>query len=355
MDPSADNSNFSLQSNRSSRRDFLKYAAMGLATAAAPRLVFCGETKPSTTDGMPVPVDGAHSFIVLPDTQVYAMSFPELFHAQTEWIVKNRKRYNIQFVLHAGDVVQHNNHPQWKLARAAMSRLDGNVPYAICLGNHDLGPKGSTKNRDSYFGNHFPLDFWKKQPTFGGVYDREPQKPDNSFHLFSTGDDRWLVLALEFAPRDDVLRWAGEVVAAYPNHQAILLTHAYLNKDGKRYDHTKKGQTAPPHHYPCFKSEAGCNDGQMMWEKLVSKHPNFAMVFCGHVCTAARLGSTGQNGNQVNQFLVDYQNHPNGGDSWLRLCQLADASPSQKIQSTDYAPKLGKRGAADNTNFCIDL
>ena len=90
--------------------------------------------------------DEDFSVVVLPDTQIYAWKYPELFHAQTRWIAESRAKYNIEYVLHVGDVVEHNNEKEWKIAREAFSLLDGKVPYAIALGNHDIGPKGILEN-----------------------------------------------------------------------------------------------------------------------------------------------------------------------------------------------------------------
>ncbi len=345
------------------RRDFLKFSAAGIASLAAPRLVFSGETRHESVDGMPQVVEAAESFAVLPDTQTYAYKYPELFLEQTRWIAENRKRYNIRFALHVGDVTEHNDDSDWGLARRAMGLLDNKVPYAICLGNHDMGPGGSTANRDSLFGKYFPMDLWKDQSSFGGVYDVEPEKPDNSFHRFHMAGEDWLVLSLEFGPRDDVLRWANEVTAAHPNHKAILLTHGYLMPNGARYDKNLPRQkwviyepTGKPIRalltFHFGGKNADLNDGQMIWDKLVSRHSNFAMVFCGHVCTAAHLESVGQKGNRVHQFMVDYQHAPKGGDGWMRLCQTTTGNP-QQLQTTDLSPSLNRMAAAENTCFQV--
>jgi 3',5'-cyclic AMP phosphodiesterase CpdA len=276
--------------------------------------------------------------VVLPDTQIYAWKYPEIFLAQTNWIAANAEARNIRYVFHVGDVVEHNSEKEWKLARKAMSVLDGKVPYAIALGNHDLGPGGSGKNRDSLFGDFFPVKDFRRWPTFGGVYDREPERPDNSVHRFEAAGRRWLVLALEFGPRDDVLRWADEVLAANPGHPAILLTHAYLDSDGRRYDRSLSGQEYPPQDYPLAADGAGLNTGEDIWRKVVSRHRNVVMVVSGHVCVAARLESRGEAGNAVHQMVVDYQNQKRGGNGWLRL--LTFSPDGRGLRVRDYSPVL---------------
>lgn len=56
-------------------------------------------------DGLAKAAEGDFSVVLLPDTQNYSESFPESYTAQTEWIVKNRDKENIRFVIHLGDIV----------------------------------------------------------------------------------------------------------------------------------------------------------------------------------------------------------------------------------------------------------
>lgn len=282
----------------------------------------------------------AFAVVVLPDTQIYAWKYPEIFEAQTRWIADNLKRYNIKYVLHVGDLVQHNNEEEWKIARRAFEVLDGKVPYAIALGNHDMGPDGSARNRDTLFGVFFPLTAFQAWESFGGVYDREPDRCDNTYHLFRAGGRNWLVLALEFGPRDDVLRWANEVLGRHPTHPAILVTHAYLDSDGRRYDRAIPDQHYPPHDYPVAGDREGLNSGEDIWRKLVAKNPNMVLVISGHTCISARLASKGDAGNTVHQILVDYQAQERGGDGYLRL--LAFSPGGRTVRVGDYSPVLDR-------------
>ena len=293
----------------------------------------------------------AFSLVVLPDTQYYAWKYPEIFHLQTKWIAENLEKYKIRYVLHLGDVVQHNSHREWKVAREAFARLDGKVPYAIAPGNHDLGPRGSAQSRDSLFGRYFPLSHFQTWPTFGGVYDREPDRPDNSCHLFEAAGTKWLILALEFGPRDDVVRWAREVVKKHPEHRVILITHAYLDMDGRRYDRTLEDQNYPPYTYPPAEAEGALNDGEQLWRKLLLPFPNTRIVLCGHVGIAARLASRGKAGNVVHQMLVNYQEEEKGGTGWLRLMEIRPGTG--KIHVRDYSPLLESWSDHPDRNFLL--
>ena len=116
-----------------------------------------------------------------------------------------------------------------RLLNDAMRTLDGVVPYSVLPGNHDIGTNGSANTRDTtLFNTYFPVSDFSGSETFGGVYPAEPDKYDNNYHTFHAGGTDWLVLSLEFGPRDHVLDWANEVVASHPNHRVIVVTHDYM-------------------------------------------------------------------------------------------------------------------------------
>ena len=194
---------------------------------------------------------------------------------------------------------------------------------------------------------------FKKWESFGGVYDREPDKGENIYHVFRAGGRQWLALVLEFGPRDDVLRWAGEVVPQHPECPVILITHAYLHNDGRRYDRAIPDQHYPPQDYPIAGDRAGLNTGEDIWRKLVSKNRNMVMVISGHVCIAARLTSKGDAGNRVHQMVVDYQNQERGGNGWLRLLQFSRGG--QTVHVRDYSPVLDEWSDHPDRHFDLHL
>jgi 3',5'-cyclic AMP phosphodiesterase CpdA len=293
----------------------------------------------------PAPVPGGFTLAILPDTQIYAWKYPDTYPAQTKWLAENAKRYNLRYVLHVGDITQHNTNTQWEVAARAHALLDAaGVPCAITTGNHDLGPEGKATSRETPFAKYFPLQAFKKWPTFGGIYDKEPDRTDNSYHLFEAGGRKWLILCLEFGPRDDVLRWGGAVAAKHPDRSIILVTHAYLRPDNRRFNRhafikVKNVETSIGlDRYGLAKAEGGFNDGEDVWNKLVSLHANFALVVSGHVCYTGRLDSEGKHGNVVHQMVVDYQSGKEGGQGHLRLLQFHP--DGKRVSVADYSPLL---------------
>ena len=293
----------------------------------------------------PAPIPGGFTLAVLPDTQIYAWKYPETYPAQTKWLADNARRYNLRYVLHVGDITQHNTNTQWQVAARAHALLDAaGIPCAITTGNHDLGPEGKATSRETPFAKYFPLEAFKKWPTFGGIYDREPDRTDNNFHLFEAGGRKWLILCLEFGPRDDVLRWAGAVATKHADRSIILVTHAYLRPDNTRFNRHAfiKVKNLEVNlgldRYPLAKAEGGFNDGEDIWQKLVAQHPNFALVVSGHICYTGKLDSEGKHGHVVHQMVVDYQSGKDGGQGHLRLLQFHP--DGKKVFVADYSPLL---------------
>jgi hypothetical protein len=348
-----------------SRRDLLKCAA-GLAALTIPGgLCLAADKENPYADAVlvdgepPLPPAGSFTVAVLPDTQNYSTSHPDIFEAQTNWIVANRDSRNIACVLQLGDITNNNTDKEWKVAAASMNRLDGKVPYFMAPGNHDYLPNknGKLNRRTIKFNEYFPLSKYEKLPTFGGTYDREPDRFENSYHLFSAGGRDFLVIALEFGPRNDVLRWAGEIADKHKDREAILITHAYMYSDDKRYDWSKfeKKQRWNPHSYNIDRAdEEGTNDGEELWTKLVSKHENFILTLNGHVLYdgLGRAVTQTAAGRDVPQMLVNFQMKPNGGDGWLRLLEF---HPDRKtIDVVDYSPFRNQRNESPQNKFTLE-
>ena len=173
------------------------------------------------------------SLIVLPDTQGYAdvrhqetqEHWPEIgdqrscFYTQTEWIKKNREMLNIVMVAHVGDITQTEHEEEWKIADAAFKIIDDEVPYILCSGNHDMGyspqHRQTSHSRESRFSAYFsPSRFTENSlydPHFGSdrtLHFREQGKIENYYLFLNAGGLKFLVLALEFKPRDETLAWA---------------------------------------------------------------------------------------------------------------------------------------------------
>lgn len=278
--------------------------------------------------------------VLLPDTQYYADIYRDAFYAQTRWIAGNAGR--IDFVLQQGDLTDRNLPQEWRVISQGFEMLDdAGVPYSFVPGNHDTGTRGSTDVRKTVNMDYFlPVERYSGKEHFGGVF--EEGSMANSWHEFTSGRHKFLVLSLEFGPRDEVLDWAGRIIEAYPSHNVIINTHAYMYSDNLHMG-AGEGHKWLPAEYKLGQTGSGAvNNGEQMWEKLVSRYPNVLMVVSGHVLGSGTgmLVGEGVRGNKVYQMLANYQTgvkgSENGGDGFLRIVDI-DAS-RRRIDVTTYSP-----------------
>jgi hypothetical protein len=268
-------------------------------------------------------------------------------------VLDNKDKYNIVYVLQNGDLTNHDNEEEWERASRAFGRLDGSVPYAIVPGNHDYNG-GKAKTRNTLINNYFPPSRFRGWPTFGGVM--EQGHIENNYHLFEAGGQKWLIIGLEWGPRDKTLKWAGQVLKKFPKHKAIIMTHAYLYSDSTRYDWQQKGkeQRATPHAH-IYGTEGGVNDGEEIWQKLIKKHANMFMTINGHVLNDGLgfLTSKADYGNTVYQMLVNFQMKPLGGESWLRLLEFLP--DGKTIQVKNYCPLYERYNTGPEDQFVVKI
>jgi hypothetical protein len=294
------------------------------------------------------------SIVLLPDTQFYTQSYPDMFEAQTRWIVAERERRRLAFVLHEGDIVETPTADlHWTRANNALSMMDNVIPYVLCAGNHDI----IVQTREAPIMNaRFPLS--RFAPHLAGTF--RADKIQNAFYLLPGGGKTWLVLSLEFGPGNDVLTWADGVLKQRADLPAILLTHAYMYRGDQRYDHIKypsPKQYWNPHDYGL---PGSINDGEEMWQKLVSGNENLMFVFSGHATHepgAAGLISTRRpSGRWIHEMLANYQGCPSdfmcvhldtrkpvrGGEGFLRTVTF-DPERKRALVET-YSPYLDAMG-----------
>lgn len=296
----------------------------------------------------PEPCPDVWSLVVLPDTQNLTLEYPQIFTAQTRWIASQRAALNIRFVLHVGDLVHRVTPEEWTNAKASMAVLEAaKMPYAVVTGNHDIGWTGHARHRGTLFhDNRFfgPKSTYARQPTLRGFY--ASRRTDTSYHVFEAAGERWLVIALEFAPRDGAVNWAERIVERTPHDHAILLAHGYLHFDGSRYDRTKQPkQDWNPALYRLGKRPGETtNDGEQLWRKLVSQSDKFRFVICGHSLGdgVARNSAKTKYGNTVHELMANFQSEvegsKQGGEGFLRVLVFQPKNRLVLVQT--YSPYL---------------
>ena len=269
------------------------------------------------------------TLIVLPDTQFYSQTYPNIFNNQTQWIVNNIENMNILFMLHEGDIVNNDVAAQWINANGSMSLLDSHVPWAILPGNHDGTDVGGPSEDLTNYNTYFPYSRFSGETWYGGAYN---SINTNSYVLFSGGYDDYIIFNFQYNPSDAILAWANTTIAAYPYRRAIIITHSYLDTDGIR-----------------------TVEGEHIWNSFVRHHADqIFLVLCGHMHSVSTSEARRQDtvdGHVVYQVLADYQTRPDGGDGWLRILEFHPAE--DKIYVKTFSPYLNSYETDADSQFIL--
>lgn len=278
--------------------------------------------------------DGSFSIVVLPDTQVYADRYPEILNSQLQWIRDNAATKHIAFVTGVGDVVDQANDPvELQRADAAFDRLDGVVPYAVPIGNHDydtFNDRSSATKFVQYFGS----SRYAGKSWYGGASANQL----NHYQIFQAGPWRFLHVALQWEAPDADLAWAQGVINANPGLPVMVSTHQYLTGSATR----TTGITYP-----------GGNSGEAMWQELIKRNPRIFMVNSGHYTAEARLVSQNDAGQDVHQIVVDHQGRTMGGEGFLRVLRFVP--DEDRVEVTSYSPYLNRYETDANSQFNLTI
>ena len=299
------------------------------------------------------PSEKSWTIAVIPDTQYYVRSSKDapLFTEMTEWLAKNRKKYNIQMVLHVGDIVDDNNKEQWERAKESMGKLDGKIPYVLAVGNHDLGRNSS--DRSTMLNDYFKISDNKlNKKIFGGAF--EEGKLENAWYRFSYGGRDYVIFSLEFGPRKEVVEWAEGVAKKHARQSFILVTHEFIDQESTLFSddgmarHTTSKTKNSPYGYGIGKDK-NVHSGEELWDAFVSKHSNFELVVNGHYKPYARVSPDSNevkwlselavsrredkypDGRVVHQMLFNGQWAPRGGNGWFRLLEFLPDGKTLKV------------------------
>ncbi len=239
-----------------------------------------------------------YAIAFLPDIQYMTQSYPGSLKIMIDYLVNNGKTKNIQYIIGLGDITNSNSEKEWSTILRQTNRLNGYIPYALTPGNHDGINSGSKEALDKAYAKKTGY-YYQLVDLNGGFFDKDSVR--NTYHTFTVGEVDYLVIVLDFGATDDILAWASELLDSHPEHRAIITTHGYLNADGTTLD---SNDYASPDEYV-----STLNSGEDIWEKLVSKHENIAMIVSGHMHhdTIVVTPREGDAGNTVYQILMDPQ------------------------------------------------
>lgn len=274
--------------------------------------------------------DYAYSMAFLGDTQSIALNAIDNFHYMFDWLIANKESEKIEYVVGLGDITDKSTVEEWDTAVREYSRLDElyGANYMPIRGNHDyVTPVSGEKPIELLDGTIVTRAFRTYDQAFAGsgyndsvaastVIDGKATSGRmietsllNVFKTTNINGIPFLFISLDYGAPDTtkdaqgrtVLEWANDVVEAYPNHNVIVATHAYLDYDGEPLDADDK-VTGDMN-----------NKGMDIWNEFVSQHKNICLVVSGHIGYDYVVTSynEGEKGNTVTQILSDHQSSDN--------------------------------------------
>ncbi|GIP27140.1 hypothetical protein J23TS9_22700 [Paenibacillus sp. J23TS9] len=256
------------------------------------------------------------SFIWMSDTQYYSQSYPQIYQNIVKWVVDQKEKMNIKYVIHTGDVVDKSYQEyQWLEADKDMKVLENaNIPYGVLAGNHDVDHQNNDYTK---FKEYFGEERFKNNQVFGGSYDNNR----GHYDLVSSNGNDFVIVYMGWGLGDKEIDWMNEIVAKYPERKAILCLHEYLLVSNNR---------API--------------ADQIFEKVIKPNKNVIAALSGHYHDAElKVDQLDDNGDgipdrNVYQMLADYQGAAEGGLGYIRLMQFD--MKNNKLHIKTYSPYL---------------
>lgn len=311
-------------------------STLGVFTISAAASGYTAQAELEATDSF--------SIVLLPDIQNMSSGenggLPEMLNAEVDWIVANRQAEKISIVIGLGDSVNCASDTPQSLVNAheAYKRLDdAGIVYVPIMGNHDYDRCGQIGDRRaSHYMRYFDTDRFTVRDWFGDST-FPPDSTENFYVLFDVGTRKFIVIALEFAPRDAAVAWAQQVLDEHPDRAAIIATHQYLicgSQPAIRISVNDMGGPGPA--YWEF-TDLTYNGGEELWQKLIRKNAGIFLVVSGHFPdeSAARV-DVNDGGRSVAQICTDYQSDGLGGSGRLR--KLTYRPLDARIDVESYSP-----------------
>lgn len=247
--------------------------------------------------------DNIHTIAFISDTQRFS---EKTFNAVYQSFVDDKDKYNIEYAVHTGDIIQEGNDldAEFTIAKNAMSKLDGVIPYGVLAGNHDQEYNSDTPfaRYASFFGDAS----YKDCDYFAGSY------ADCRAHaqLITIGSTDFIFVYISDGPDKGCVTFANEMFAKYSDRVGVLCTHKYLEEDLDLDDM-----------------------GEYLLKKVVEPNENVKLVLCGHESgagyTESKVGD-----RTVLQVMADYQDAHNEGS----LMYLQIDEDSGTLTGISYSP-----------------
>ncbi len=273
----------------------------------------------------PTPQPEGFSVVWIADSQYISEMYPETLSGMMRWAVDNREAYNIQLVVHTGDIVNDAaSRRQWNNAKDAFSLLSGQLPFVAVAGNHDVGTDA--------------IDYKEFQRNIGALMpadERGYQSGRGNYTAVEAAGAKFLFIGVGWAYKDSAVAWLNQTIANFPGYTAVLCLHSYLNENATRTD-----------------------GGDIIFEQVIAKNRSVRFVLCGHRNNEAYLKSDiddngdGQSDRAVHQLLYNYQElKADEGGGFFRILTFYPATGALSV--TTYSAHLDQVLETEAATFTI--
>jgi hypothetical protein len=287
--------------------------------------------------------DDNFSLILFPDTQNEVKSpHKDMWESMPQWVVANKEKLNIKAVIGLGDVTDAGTTDEYVEAVKGWNVIKSSgLIYMPTRGNNgDMN--------EAMWNQYFGLNYFAKKPWFGGS---NGSSTSCYYVNFVEGSQKYLVLAVGYAPNASQIVWAQSVLDANKDSKVIVVAHSYLESKPQR-ELTAEGTT--------------------LWEGLIQKNKNIFLVVCGHRYGSSQSTSYFLKDKRVNELRADYQDK-NFGNGYMEIltfqpskCSIQTTAFSAYINNTDPkgsyvmpkclgiplpTPRLVYNGCEDRTTY----
>ncbi len=264
------------------------------------------------------------TLVAIGDPQIVVSGNAQKYYDGMQRIIDKADKWNVLYTMDVGDLVDSCVPEQWSVSVKGHEMFDeAGLKYALAVGNHDYGNNSSSLiglaaneageyRKDnpkvliydhSGYERAYPLEKYANMygSTDFGTLDGTMS---NTWHKFSYEGEKYMIIALEFAPLKDTVKAAKQMCDDDPDTHVIVVTHAAL---APKTLILQDEQTAH------IRKAVSSNE---LWKSFIKTTPNVFLVCSGHFDCHGTAASVMYNdcGDPVTYLCVDPQGTLNGGE-----------------------------------------
>lgn len=254
--------------------------------------------------------------VVIGDVQEYTQKKDNSYYFMktVNWIRGMYKHgYMVNCVMQTGDITNRNQDWQYDVFKEYMTPVAKEVLTTAVTGNHDYDWHNSILSRKSTKFNKYAAFKGTKEKV---VATFENGSMENVIIRNTIRGVPFYIIALEFAPRQEVVMWAKQYVEDHQDINFILLTHEFLTQEGNFI--------VPNQYYKLTEfDDSTTSSPEYVWDNLIYPNDNVRAVICGHNSFSSINNSKkNKTGRTIPLIIFNIQNIENGGNGLVLLWEI---------------------------------